>query len=150
MLGCGVLRGWGRRWGKLCLLRYIPISFCNIIEFWYLADVLAVKAALFMRNMLVKLQPGEQVSSARLSSLRASLVAGIFCEPPGFFFVRPEWQDSFSPDLVIFNAGGFPANRYVEGMVHDEVRTRAASAPADSCVHAGLCACVRAVRMRPG
>jgi len=25
-------------------------------------------------------------------------------------------RESFSPDLVIFNAGGFPANRYVEGM----------------------------------
>jgi len=27
-----------------------------------------------------------------------------------------EELDDFSPDLVIFNAGGFPANRYVEGM----------------------------------
>jgi len=40
--------------------------------------------ALFMKNMLVDLQPGE--------------------------------QEGFAPDLVIFNAGGFPANRYVEGM----------------------------------
>jgi phosphoenolpyruvate carboxykinase (ATP) len=32
--------------------------------------------------------------------------------------VRPEKheEDGFVPDLIIFNAGGFPANRYVEGM----------------------------------
>ena len=40
--------------------------------------------ALFMKNMLVDLKPGEEID--------------------------------FTPELVIFNAGGFPANRYVEGM----------------------------------
>jgi len=30
--------------------------------------------------------------------------------------ITPAEQANFTPDLVIFNAGGFPANRYVEGM----------------------------------
>jgi len=30
--------------------------------------------------------------------------------------VPPEEADAFVPDMIIFNAGGFPANRYVEGV----------------------------------
>jgi len=30
--------------------------------------------------------------------------------------LKAEERDGFSPDFIIFNAGGFPANRYVEGM----------------------------------
>merc|ERR1719352_1956511 len=30
--------------------------------------------------------------------------------------LAPGEEQNFQPDLIIFNAGGFPANRYVEGM----------------------------------